>query len=98
MSEKILFLNMFSAWQPSQDLRQYLESAELRSADLDPEERRILVHVGADRYIPARILQLAGQQIALTYGMRRVTVEASYPIEELKRMGRSDLIDKLYGR
>ena len=92
MSEKILFLNMFSAWQPSQDLWQYFESAELRSADLDPEERRILVHVEADRYIPARILQLAGQQIALTYGMRRVTVEASYPIAELKRMGPDDLM------
>ena len=92
MSEKILLMDMFSIWKPQDDMRQYFESAELVSADLDPEERIVAVTVESPRYIPLRTLQKAGQQIAAVYGMRSVMIQAKHPAEQLTQINAEELM------
>ena len=70
MQEQILFLNMFSDYQPQEDLGQFLLDAQMLSADIDPAERRITVKIGSDRYIPDRVLEQVRSDICSLYELR----------------------------
>ena len=52
MNNTVFFLNMFSDYEPQEDLGLFLRDALMLAADIDPVERRITVRLGSERYIP----------------------------------------------
>ena len=93
MKEHILFLNMFSLYQPQEPLGQLLLDAELVSADIDQLSRRISAHIYANRYIPKRLLEQAEREIRDIYGLNRMEIHTTYPASELANMEPEELMN-----
>ena len=62
-NENPLFLNMFSAYEPPEELRAVLSQAAVAAADIDPVRRSISVAVESDVYIPRRLLDQVSKEI-----------------------------------
>ena len=93
MEEHIHFLNMFSDYEPQDDLRPFLLEAEVLSADIDPAERRVSMSLGSRQYIPQRILDRVSEEVCLLYQLRSLQILATHPADQLSRMEPDDLMD-----
>ncbi len=91
MTEKIYFLNMFSAYEPPEELVQYLSQAAVAAADIDPETRRIQVGIHGERYIPQRVLEQICKEICSLYGLAALELSATHPVSQREMMGPEDL-------
>ena len=56
MSEFISLLNMFSLYEPPEELHSLLSQAAVVAADIDPETQRVETCIHSPEYIPAEIL------------------------------------------
>ncbi len=83
MSEQIQFLNMFSEYQPSEELCSALSQAALVAADIDPETRRVCVAINSPNYIPKRYLTQVSEGISSVYGLRALEITATHPADQL---------------
>ena len=84
MQEHILFLNMFSQYQPPEDICDVLSQAAVVAADIDPQRRRVEVCVHNEQYLPQRILKTVGEDIAAAYGLHQVEILATHPAHQLQ--------------
>ena len=52
MTQKVYFFDMFSDYEPPEELRAALSQAAVAAADIDAQHRRISVALESDLYIP----------------------------------------------
>ena len=83
MDETVYLLNMFPDYVPPEELREALSQAAIAAADIHPETRGVSVAVHSDRYIPQRLLDTAGKEIAELYGLRSLEIAATHPESQL---------------
>jgi len=95
MNQPIRFLDMFSRYTPDAQMAQYLETAEIVTAQVDTVEREISCELTADRYIPASQLRKAEEEIARCYGIYHVSISPKFPETELKNLDFSELTELL---
>ena len=92
MSKTVFFLNMFSDYQPPEDLFGYLSQAAITAADIDMEKRSVSVTIHAETYIPQKLLIKAAGDIRDAYGLRHLQIEPVYPSTQLQSVGPEDLM------
>ncbi len=92
MQRKILLLDMFSDYQPPEELEGLLSQAAITAADIDAESGRVEVCLFSDAYIPQRYLDRAAQEISSLYGLRTLEFTAVHPEAELTKMEPEELL------
>ena len=98
MEEKIYLLNMFSEYEPPEELKEALSQAAIVAADIDMESRAADVMLHSDHYIPQRILNVAARDICGIYGLRSLTLLASHPASELQKIEKEELMNLFVSR
>ncbi len=83
MKEKVLFLNMFSDYQPPEALKSAFSQAAIVGAQIDPAARTIDMTVHSPCYIPVRLLRQVSQEICLAYGLESLHIAATHPADQL---------------
>ena len=89
--EKIYLFNMFPDYQPPEELYAALSQAAIVAADIDQETRSVHVAVHSETYIPQRLLDQAGKEIGVLYGLRRLELTATHPESELSKIEPEEL-------
>ena len=79
MQNQVYLTNMFPDYEPPEELRAALSQAAIVAADIDPEEGAVSVAVHSPDYIPQRLLDRAGRESAVLYGLRKMTLTATHP-------------------
>ena len=92
MDKTVYLLNMFSDYVPPEELREALSQAAIVAADINPDTRGVSVAVHADRYIPQRLLDTAGKEIAELYGLKSLEIAATHPESQLHSMEPEELM------
>ncbi len=98
MKETVLFLNMFSLYQPPEALQDALSQAAIVAADIDPEKRTVSVCIHCHRYIAAAKLDRIGSELCQLYGLNRVKLHATHPASELQNVETGDLVNLFASR
>ena len=62
------------------------------AADIDPEVRSVYVVIHSETYIPRRLLDTVGRELATLYGLREVHVVATHPESELHKIEPGELM------
>ena len=90
--ENALLLNMFPDYQPPEEIQQMLAQAAIVAADIDPASRTVEVCVFAPNYIPQRILNHVGTDIAAIYGLRKFNIQSTHPTDQLFSIETEELL------
>ena len=98
MENTVLFLNMFSDYEPPEALKAALSQAAIVAADLDPDERKMSVAIHSDEYIPNRLLSLAEKDLCEIYGLRRLQLTAVHPADQLSKIEPEELLAMFVSR
>ena len=98
MENTVLFLNMFSNYEPPEALKAALSQAAIVAADLDPDERKMSVAIHSNEYIPNRLLSLAEKDLCEIYGLRRLQLTAVHPADQLSKIEPEELLAMFVGR
>ncbi len=93
MQETVLFLDMFSQYQPPEALKNVLSQAAVVAADIDPDSRRVSACIYTDCYISSKDISLLETQIPEIYGLRELQLIATHPADQLTKMDTEDLRD-----
>ena len=93
MSAVVSLLNMFSMYQPPEELAQLLSQAAVVAADIDPVKRQVDVCVHSEEYITAATIDRLSREIAHTYGLEKLNLTATHPAHQLQKMEPSELRD-----
>ena len=96
--EKVYLFDMFPYYEPPEALRSALSQAAIVAADLDPEEQSLALLVGAEEYIPHRLLDKARRGIAEVYGLRRLWLESVHPADQLQKIEPEELMQMFVSR
>ena len=91
MNENILFLNMFSLYEPPEAVCAAFSQAAITAADIDPEKRRICVCVFTEEYIPMSLVEQAQREIAVLYGLSDLQIQTTHPASELTKIEPAEL-------
>ena len=92
MNERTYFLNMFSDYEPPEELVSVLSQAAIVAADIDPETRRVSAAVHSEQYIPMGILEGISREISGLYGLRDLELVATHPAHELQKVQPEELM------
>ena len=93
MEQKIYLTNMFSDYEPPEELHAALNQAAIVAADIDMENRSVHVMLHCDSYIPQRMLNTAAREISGLYGLRNLTLDAAHPASELQKIEKEELMN-----
>ena len=91
MQEKILFLDMFSAYEPPEPLEKVLSQVVIVAADIDPVSRTIMVGIQSDHYIPKRLLDQTGKDLCNIYSLREFIITPQFPSSQLQCIDCEDI-------
>ena len=92
MASYIPFLQMFSQYRPPEPLDRLLGESVIQNAELDLENRAILLELQCPRYIPARLLDQASYDLMGLYDVRRVELYPHFPPETLEEVEPQELL------
>ena len=92
MAEAILFLNMFSDYEPPEELRSCLSQAAVVSAQIDVNSRRVDMTVRFPQYISDQDLRDVAEQMEGLYGLHTLRVEPRFPAEEVCKLSAPELM------
>ncbi len=98
MNEQVTLYNMFPDYEPPEALSAALSQAAIVAADILPEERSVHAALHHDAYIPQRLLNQAGKEIAALYGLRRVDLTATHPEDQLHQVEQEELMELFVSR
>ena len=98
MNEQVTLYNMFPDYEPPEGLDAALSQAAIVAADIHMEERAVHVALHRDLYIPQRLLNQAGKEIARLYGLRRVELTATHPEDQLHCVEPEELMELFVSR
>jgi len=93
MNEIIYFLNMFSAYEPPEDIQEALSCAQVVAADVDPALGMITVHMHTPYYISAKRINEIAKTIQAVYGLRGMQLTASHPADQLRQIETAELVN-----
>ena len=93
MKDNVLFLNMFALYEPTEEQAKLLENASIRSAELDPVQRRIQLELDCEGPISNRMLTQICRNVEQAYGLKELCIRTCFPAEALYRMEGADLAD-----
>ncbi len=91
MKEKVLFLNMFSEYQPPEALQSAFSQAAIVAAEVNPASRRIDMKIEAPLYIPQRLVQQISREICQVYDLKALDILAVHPASQLRSMEPEEL-------
>ena len=77
MTERVYLFNMFPDYEPSEEEFAALSQAAIVAADIDVEAGRVEVAVHSERYIPQKLLDRVGKNVASLYGLRSLLLTAT---------------------
>ena len=97
MSEQVRFLQMFSQYCPEEDAVELLSAATLAAADIDPVTWKVTAAIHSDTYIPQRLLDKTAEGICAVYGLRGLSIKATYPATELSKIEPEELMAMFVG-
>ena len=92
MGKTVYFQNMFSDYEPPEELQKLLSGATIAAADINPISRQVRVAIHGELYIPGRLLSKASEDIATLYGLKNVEIIATHPAEELQKVEPEELM------
>ena len=92
MREHVLFLNMFSLYQPPETLSGILSQAAIVAADIDPASRRVTVAIECPTYIPQRLIDEISKGVCSVYGLRELILNAVHPSDQLHCIEADELL------
>ena len=92
MTEQVCFLNMFPDYVPPEELKEALSQAAIVAADIDPATRSVSVALHAEQYIPVRLLEQAQREIAISYGLNKLSITTTHPATELTKLEPEELM------
>ncbi len=92
MNDQILFLNMFSSYQPPESLYGLLSQAVIGDASIDPVKGWVCVDLSADTYISRRQLETVSREVCQIYGLKKLDISIRFPKEQLQNMEPEDLM------
>ena len=92
MGESVSFLSMFSEYMPSEELQSVLSQAAVCAADIDSVGRKLSVDIHSPKYIPNRDLAEATEQIKSIYHINQLTVNPTYPADQLASIEPDELM------
>ncbi len=92
MAEQIGLLNMFSRYEPPEELYDMLSQTLVTAADIDPATRRIGVTATSDNYISYRDLEQVAESIGVVYGLRSVSLDVKHPSHQLSKVEPDELM------
>ncbi len=93
MEAPVLFLNMFSNYQPPEEWKPLLSQAAVAAADIDPKRRQIDLCLHSEGYIPARVLKAAAEELETLYGLQKLHIQATHPADQLQSMEPAELME-----
>jgi len=88
----IFLLNMFPDYVPPEPLASVLSQAAIVAADIDAQKRRVNACVHSETYIPQRILNQVGMEIAGVYGLAALQLVATHPADQLQSIEPAELM------
>ena len=92
MENTVLFLNMFSDYEPPEALRAAFSQAAIVAADIDAPARSVTVQLETEKYIPMRFRAEASKDICEIYGLRKLAINVKNAPSELKNIPNEDLM------
>ena len=92
MSETVYLTHMFPDYAPSEELEAALSQAAIVAADIDPATRTVSVCLHSECYIPQRLLDRAGKEIATLYGLQSLRLQATHPASQLQKIEDEELM------
>ena len=92
MSETVYFLNMFSDYEPPEELKSHLSQAAVISAQISAASRWVDVTLFSPKYLPMRLLHTVCTDLQTIYDLREMTITAQHPADELHNMDERDLL------
>ena len=97
MAETISLLNMFSHYEPPEELHSLLSQAAVVAADIDAERHIVETCIHSMEYIPMATLDAVARQIRDQYGLREMILKATHPADQLQRVESQELMDLFVG-
>lgn len=91
MNETVLFLDMFSAYEPPEELMSYLSQAAITAAQIDPASRKVTVTLSSGQYLPVRQLRKIAEDLRRIYELKDLHIIAKHPSSQLSQMDSSEL-------
>ena len=98
MEQNVYLTHMFPDYEPPEELIAALSQAAIVAADIDPEAGAVSVAVHSETYIPQRLLDRAGKDIASLYGLRCLELTATHPESELQKIEPAELLQLFVSR
>ncbi len=98
LMKQITLLHMFPDYEPPEELAAALSQAAIVAADIDPELGAVSVAIHAERYIPQRLLDKAGKDISVLYGLRSLSLAATHPESQLHKIEPAELLQLFVSR
>ena len=98
MNQKVYLTHMFPDYEPPEELTAALSQAAIVAADIDPEARSVSVVIHSEGYIPQRLLDQVGRDLAAMYGLKRLELNATHPEGELHKIEREELMNLFVSR
>ena len=92
MSNPVYLSHMFPDYTPPEELETALSQAAIVAADIDMENRSVEVVLHSEQYIPQRKLESCAREIAQTYGLRKLTLNPTFPGSELTKIETEELM------
>ena len=92
MSNPIYLSHMFPDYTPPEELETALSQAAIVAADIDMENRSVEVALHSEQYIPQRKLEDCTKEIARLYGLRKLTLNPTFPGSELPKIETEELM------
>ena len=94
---EIKLLDMFSLYQPPQQLSGALSQAVVEAASIDPASRRIQLRIFTKEYITEKDWFAVSRDICRQYDLANLAVEATYPAEQLESVQPDELMELFVG-
>ena len=92
MRETVLFLQMFSDYEPPEELASCLSQAAVVSAQVNPPMRRIEVTISCPQFLSGRMLQQVSKDLMAIYDLRDMRILAQHPADQLHCMDGTELM------
>ena len=95
MEKKLWFLDMFSEYTPEEAELNIWQQVELKNAELDPQERQILVDLYAPDYISREQVSRMAATLKNLYGLQKLELRMTFPPAAVAHVQTRDLVDVL---
>ena len=93
MSEEISFFDVFTFYEPSEELESVLSQASVKAVDVDPARAEVTAALYMNQYVPKRLLDQAAKEIAETCGLSHVEFVGTFPDSEIFKIEPDEIRD-----